>query len=611
MLPLCYSLDELLILKILFPQYPVIGVDGWVRVHNPVTGLLSGHLRVLLALGTEDQVQLLEVTRGLKQAVLTHLSQDFQDPMQAAFDDSNSIQTSSVGEPVSSEPCSITNRHRAFSYSLMNRHESSLLGQSESQTRHIRNNLSEVPESLYDRTRALESLHSYCYHNSDSIPTLDVQEDVTSLSVNVSDLTGSLPSVTSVLPGTVFQEGKIDGVEFQGNSRIDVARHRSFKNSETEKNNAKKTCSSLSEGSAVCLECPSVRREKHTEEPDFQSVIDTITASHCVVDSLGTKEFYQSVVDRQRDQSSQAGIGLKTHGTINSVIDSCPSSDKQEDVGISSKHKESQTDLHALELTSSETVTLKNSLNTTKGEKCKLPRSPSGDVICEACISSNEISNVQPEDFCDSKNSSVGHKEMSCQCTQASLSPVFAEPNATFESCIGPGIIESCSDSPRPGLNADRFPGIVNQASKTEESSSLVHELLTSQHAAFEPKDRFRAYLEIERALHLQCFTGHDDSETIAGTAFEPSTYISFVLKQSCPTTTESDLKMFTPIVPRSASPVWRWQCDSWLPSDLLTNVSVLVTKHLCISVTAFNPWHIGEICAVWDFTWCRIVIQY
>jgi len=570
---------------------------------------------VLLALGTEDQVQLMEVTRGLKEAVLTHSSQDFRDPMQAVCDDSNSIQTTSVGESLSSEPCSITNRHRAFSYSVANRHESSLLGQSESQTRHVRNNLAEVPESLCDHTRALESLQSYCYHNSDSVPTLDVQKDVTRLSVDVSDVTGSLPSVTSVLHRTVFQEGKIDGVEFQGNLYVDMARHKSFKNSKTEKSNAKKPCISLIEGSAVSLECPSVRREKHTQEPNFQSATDTVTASCCDVDSLGTKEFYQSVVDRQvkpsqRDQSSQAGAGLKTHGTVNSKIDSCLSSDKQEDVRIGSKHQESQTDLHGLELTSSETVTLQNSLNTTEGEKCKFPRSPLGDVICEACVSSNEVSNVQLVDISDSKNSSVGRKKLSCQCTQTSSSPVFAGLNATFESCTEPGIIESCSESPRPGLNADSFPGIVNQASKTEQSSSLVHELLTSQHAEVEPEDTFHAHLEIERALHLRRFTEQDDSETVGGTAFEPSTYVSFVLKRGCPTT-ESELKMYTPIVPHSANPVWHWQCHSWLLSDLLTNVSVLVTKHLCISVTALNPRHIGEVCAVRGFTRCRIVIQY
>jgi hypothetical protein len=551
---------------------------------------------VLLALGTEDQVQLLEVTRGLKEAVFTRSSQDFQDPMQAPCDDSNSIQTS-VGEPISSEPRSITSRHKAFSYSVVNRHESRLLGRSESQKSYIRNNLSEVPRSLYDQNHAVESLQSYYYRNDDGVSALDVQEDVSSLSVDVSDLTGSLPSVTSVLPRTAFQEGKIDGVEAQGNSCVDVARRTSFKNSKTEESNAEKPRSSLSEGSAVSSECPAVRREKHAQEPNFQSATDVMIASHCDNDFLGTKEFYQSAVDWQvkpslHDQCSQAGTGLKFRDTIASKIDSCLSSDKQEDVGISSKHQESQTDSRGLELTSSETAALQNSLNTIRGEKCKLPGSPPGDVICEACSSSNELSSVQPEDFSYSKNSSVGHKELSCQCTRTSLSPVFAEPNTTFESCTGPDIIESCSELPGPGLNADSFTGIGSQASKMEHLSSLVRESLTSQPAEVESEDRFHAHLEIERALHLRYFTEHDGGETVAGTAFEPSTYISFVLKQVCPSTNESEMKMFTPIVPRTAGPVWQWHCDTWLPSDLLTNVSVLVTKHLRITATALTFWH-------------------
>jgi hypothetical protein len=661
-----------------------------------VTGHLSGHLRVLLALGTEDQVQFLEVTRGLKEVAFTPSSQDFHDPMQAACYNSNSIQTS-IGGPLSLEPHSVTNRHKAFSYPAVNHHEPSLLGQSEPQIRHIRNNLSEVPHSLYDRTHALESFKLHCYHNSDGIhtldtpedvtslsvdasdltgslpsvtsvlhrtvlqegkidveyqgnsyadvarhmssksgetekrnaekpcsspsegsvvslecptvrrekytqepnlhgvPTLDIPEDVTSLSVDVSDVTGSLPSITSVLHRTVLQEGKIDGVEFQGNSYVDVARHMSSKSGETEKSNAQKPCSSPSEGSVVSLECLTVRREKYTQEPNLQFTTHMVTASHCDVESLGTKEFSQSIVDGQvkpspRDQSSQAGAGPKTLGTGNSKIGSCLSSDKRTDTEITSKHQESQTDIHGLNSTISGTVTLQNSFDTTKGKKCELTRSPAGDVFCEACTSSNDTRNVQ--DLSDSKNSSflqnerikvsVGHKESSCKCTQTPLSPVFAQPNTTLESRVGPYMSEPCSESPRPGLIADGFPGIVNQPSTTEKSSS--------QPAEVEPEDRFRAHLDIERALHLQCFTGHDDSAAVTGTAFETSTYIGVVLTQGCPST-ESELKMFTAIVPRTTSPVWQWQCDTWLPSDLLTNVSIIIMKYRCALVSTGNTF--------------------
>jgi hypothetical protein len=339
-----------------------------------------------------------------------------------------------------------------------------------------------------------------------------------------------------------------------------------------------------------------------------------VTATHCDVESLGTKEFSQSVVDQQvkpsqRDQSSQAGAGLKTLGTSNSRIDSCLSSDKRTDTENRSKHQESQTDLHGLNSTSSETVTLQNSFDTTKGKKCNLPRSALGDVICEACISSKGVPNVQ--DFSDSKNSSflqnehikqsVGHKELSCQCTQTSSSLVFAELNTALESHTGSSINEPCSESPRSGLITDSFPGIDNQSSDTEKSSSLLHKSLTSQPAEVEPEDRFRSHLEIEKALHLQCFTGHDDSATVIGTTFEPSTYIGVVRKQGCPSTNESELKIFTPVVPHSASPAWHWQCDTWLPSDLLTNVSVTIMKYRCAPISAgihsktyrsyFKPW--------------------
>jgi hypothetical protein len=549
---------------------------------------------VLLALGTEDQVQLLEVTRGLKEAVFTHSSQDFQERMQATCDDSHSIQTASVGEPVSSETCPVMKRHETFSHSVVNYHEPVFLGQSDSQTRHIRNSLSEVPQSLYDHTGALESWQSYCYHNSDSVPTLDAQEDVRSLSVDVSDLTGSLPSVTSVLQRTKHQEGKIDGMEFQGNSCVNVARHMSFKNGHTGESNAKKPCSFVNEGSAVSFECQTIRREKHTQEPNFQFATGMVIARNFNVDSLGTKEFSQPVVDQQikppqHDKSSQAGAGLQTHGIIGSKIDSCLLSDKQANIGISSKHQESQTDLHVIDLTSSETVTLQDTPRTTKGATCELPRSPLGDVICEACISSNGVSNVQPEDFCDSKNSSfsenehikesVRDKKLSCQSTQTSLSQVFAELNIGVESCTGPGIQEPCSKSLRPDLNADSYLGIVNQASNTQQSSSLPHESSTKQPAEVDPKCSFYAHIEIERAMHLQCFMEHNNNETVSGTAFEPSTYVTFVLKQDCPATIESELKVGTPLAPHTASPVWNWQCDTWLPSDLLTNVSILAMK--------------------------------
>ena len=37
-------------------QYPVVAVDDWMAVTNPFTRTQHGHLRVLLALGSEEQV---------------------------------------------------------------------------------------------------------------------------------------------------------------------------------------------------------------------------------------------------------------------------------------------------------------------------------------------------------------------------------------------------------------------------------------------------------------------------------------------------------------------------------------------------------------------------
>ena len=39
-----------------FFQYPVIAVDEWSAVTNPFTRTQHGHLGVLLAMGSEDQV---------------------------------------------------------------------------------------------------------------------------------------------------------------------------------------------------------------------------------------------------------------------------------------------------------------------------------------------------------------------------------------------------------------------------------------------------------------------------------------------------------------------------------------------------------------------------
>ncbi|CAG2054342.1 unnamed protein product [Timema podura] len=61
--------DTTLVPQLLLSKYPVVSIDGWLNVANPETGLPQGELRVLLAVGTEDQVQLLSITRGLLEEV--------------------------------------------------------------------------------------------------------------------------------------------------------------------------------------------------------------------------------------------------------------------------------------------------------------------------------------------------------------------------------------------------------------------------------------------------------------------------------------------------------------------------------------------------------------
>ncbi|XP_012288908.1 uncharacterized protein LOC105704343 isoform X2 [Orussus abietinus] len=52
-------------------KYPIISVDGWVPIVNPVTGQPSGQLLALVALGTADQIALLEMIRGLRDCAVT------------------------------------------------------------------------------------------------------------------------------------------------------------------------------------------------------------------------------------------------------------------------------------------------------------------------------------------------------------------------------------------------------------------------------------------------------------------------------------------------------------------------------------------------------------
>ncbi|XP_012264437.2 uncharacterized protein LOC105690864 [Athalia rosae] len=63
--------DPLVLPHLLMSKYPVISVDGWVPICEPVTGRSCGELLALVALGTAEQIALLEMTRGLRDCSIT------------------------------------------------------------------------------------------------------------------------------------------------------------------------------------------------------------------------------------------------------------------------------------------------------------------------------------------------------------------------------------------------------------------------------------------------------------------------------------------------------------------------------------------------------------
>ncbi|XP_034935000.1 uncharacterized protein [Chelonus insularis] len=63
--------DPLVLPHLLKSKYPIISVDGWVPITDPVSGKIQGQLYALVALGTVDQIALLEMTRGLRDPYIT------------------------------------------------------------------------------------------------------------------------------------------------------------------------------------------------------------------------------------------------------------------------------------------------------------------------------------------------------------------------------------------------------------------------------------------------------------------------------------------------------------------------------------------------------------
>jgi hypothetical protein len=537
-----------------------------------VTGLPSGRLNVVLALGTEDQIHLLEVSRGLKETLFIHSLQNFQEPVPASHDDSHIMKATPVRDLTSTEP---------FSCSVANHHEPLFSRKSESQARHINSSLSvtsELPQSIYEHTHTLESLQEHSCDDDDSVPILDTQEHVRNISVDVSDS-------ASISHRMKDQGEQNNDTELQGSSFDNVVRHLPSKNNRTTKSNVTKVCSIQNQGPAVSFKHASIRNEKYSQQPSIQYSVERVKPRHLNDDSFEAQEFCQSIVDQQvkhsqGGHSSHSGSELQTYDTSNAKIGTYHPLNKHARIVISTKHQESQTDSFVVNVTSCETVTLQN---TSKDTASELPRGPPLDIIHEVCVSSSEVSNVQPGDMNDSHNSSFSEnehmkerlrdKELSHQCTHTSLSLLSDKLKSDLKVSTVPCTDKLLSsESEGTDLNRDSFLG--NQTSKAEQLSSVLHESVASKSAEIDPESNFHVHLEIERAMHLRCFRQHEGGKTVAG-VIEPSTYVSFLLKQSSPGADESGSNMFTPLVSNTASPSWHWHCDTWLSSDLLTNVSV------------------------------------
>ncbi|XP_033608790.1 uncharacterized protein LOC111867995 isoform X4 [Cryptotermes secundus] len=591
--------DPVVAAQLLLSKYPVIAVDGWVTVYNPVTRLPAGQLHAILALGTEDQVWLLKVTRldnssdgvrttstgkltSMVPMPTAHDSNDgiqtahlggqmLMEPTPATYSDNHSIQTSSVGEHTSVEP---------FPCSIVNHYAPVFSGNSKSQARHINNSasvISELPQRFYDHAYASASLQQCSYHNSDSVPTLGTQEPGRDKTVDVRDLTKSLPHSPMV-----SHEVNSQCTEFWQSSFDNVERHLSFQNTKTAKHSVQKSCAIQNQRPSLAFKHPVNRKEQYPQGHSFQHSADKLMVKNHNVGSSGTKDFSQSTRGQQvkqsrlqskGDQSLQSGTGWQTDDIIN-----VKPSNKETKTRVSTKHQESQAGLPTLDVTTSETVTLQNTSKST--ETYELLSDLPLDIIYEACVSSTEVLNVQPDELSDSQspsfsqnehtNEGVSSKELSSQCTEVSSQGPFKLINYLKDGTGGGTNKITYSESERTDLNADSFLGIDSRASDAQQCVSVLDDLEASKSAEADPESSFHVHVEIERAMHLQYYRQNEGDEAIAGKATEPSTYVTFLLKQG--SANESELQMFTPLASHSANPSWCWHCDTWLSSDLLTN---------------------------------------
>ncbi|XP_019700756.1 uncharacterized protein LOC105191403 isoform X2 [Harpegnathos saltator] len=85
--------DPLVLPHLLLSKYPVISVDGWVNINDLISGKSCGKLLALVALGTAEQIALLEMSRGLKDASV--ITQQTSSRRQCRISDETNYATSS------------------------------------------------------------------------------------------------------------------------------------------------------------------------------------------------------------------------------------------------------------------------------------------------------------------------------------------------------------------------------------------------------------------------------------------------------------------------------------------------------------------------------------
>ncbi|KAI4495991.1 hypothetical protein M0802_008206 [Mischocyttarus mexicanus] len=70
--------DPIVLPHLLSSKYPIISIDEWISINNPVTSQSCGQLHALVALGTAEQIALLEMSRGLRcQTVVPQVIRDY------------------------------------------------------------------------------------------------------------------------------------------------------------------------------------------------------------------------------------------------------------------------------------------------------------------------------------------------------------------------------------------------------------------------------------------------------------------------------------------------------------------------------------------------------